>query len=106
MKKIIAMLTLALPVACLAASAPTWDTYGATDCPACVRSDPGLGFRIMDRLRAGTPYLGDISWDDRAVAWDPVYCGGGPTGRSRDASLQGDRADADSGSAHLGGYLH
>ena len=108
MKKIIAMLTLTLLVASLAASALAWDYYRATDYPTYVRTGPGLSYKIMDKLSTGGTYtyLGDISWDNRGVAWYSVYYGGGPNGWGWVSSLQGDLVDASTGSVHFGGDYH
>ena len=99
MKKIIAMLTLILLVASIAASALAWEyvqTYGG---PTYVRSGPGLDYKILDTLRTYESYHfeGRIARDDRGVDWYQVYYAGRHGDCGWVSSLQADLIDGETG---------
>ena len=78
MKKIIAMLTLTLLVASIAASALAWDYYRATDYPTYVRTGPGLDYKSLGVLHRGddTRYLHETAIDERGVLWYKIRWNG------------------------------
>lgn len=97
MMKKIAILVLIL---CLIGSCAMAEVYvKAVASPTWVRTSPGLGDNIVDKLSPGSYYLwgGNISYDNRGIAWyDVIYSGG----YGWISSLHGNLIDAYTGAYH------
>ena len=78
MKKLFAIL-LVLAIATLCASALAEGYVQAYASPTYVRTGPGLGYTIVDKLVTGACYswAGSVQYDSRGVAWYDVYYFGG-----------------------------
>jgi len=96
MKKAIALILVLL----LFGAAALAESYVlAVADPTWVRSSPGLGDNIVDKLVQGCTYRwgGNVSYDSRGIAWyDVIYSGG----YGWISSLHGNLVDGETGEAH------
>jgi len=96
MKRIVA---IALVLLFLGSAAMAEVVVLAIGDPTWVRSSPGLGDNIVDKLVTGSYYRwgGNISYDGRGVAWYDVYYSGHYGWIS---SLHGNLVDSETGDTH------
>ena len=75
-KKIVVLLTLALLVCCLCASALATSVYFSGN--VNVRTGPGVGYATMGSVNAGSTltWMGSTQYDARGTAWYSVSFGG------------------------------
>ena len=74
-KALSATLIVALLFVFLCASALATDYVKAVASPTYVRTGPGLNYKIVDKLSAGSyyEYGGSTQYDSRGIAWYSVY---------------------------------
>ena len=92
--------TLILALLLVGAAALADSSVLAVADPTWVRSSPGLGDNIVDKLVQGWYYEwgGNISYDSRGIAWYDVWYGAGKYGWV--SSLHGNLIDDETGGAH------